>query len=74
LGAPERSGPTALPRAGAGRWHDLVGGLSLAILDLLEDLAHAWPHEGALLGGSLAIAPTKALALAWIERIVVGHR
>jgi hypothetical protein len=47
--------------------------LALGVLDLLEDLAHAWSHEVALLRRGRAIAAAQALELARIERTVFSH-
>ena len=42
----------------------------LDVLDLLEDLAHSRPHEVALFGVRLAVAPADPLGFAGIEVVV----
>jgi HAD superfamily hydrolase (TIGR01549 family) len=49
------------------------GGFALAVLDLLEDLAHARAHQVPLLGVGFAIAPADPLGFARIEIIVGIH-
>lgn len=58
---------------GAGSGAIGVGRLALGILDLLEHLAHARLHQGAVGGGGLAVASAEALGLPRIELIVAVH-
>jgi hypothetical protein len=50
----------------------LLGRFRLGVEDLLEDLAHAGPHELPSLGLGLAIATSRPLELAGVE--IVAHR
>src|SRR4051794_22341408 len=59
------------PRRGAAG--ELVGGLALRVLDLLEDLAHPGLHQVALAGGGVAVATADPFGLPGIEIVVGGH-
>src|SRR4029079_15373704 len=57
-----------------GRRFLVLGGAALAVLDLLEDLAHPGPHQLAGLRRGLTIAPADPGGFARVETFVVGHR
>src|SRR6185503_11323164 len=52
----------------------VLGGAALVVLDLLEDLAHAGPHQLSCLDCGLAIAAPDPGGLARVQTFLVGHR